>query len=170
MMSMIRTVDRYLYGVFQKIPHLSASLRLAFAKDIWISAILLLVLYAVQLFGFAMNLATSLLSEGTLTYSVLRDSSLNIDATAGGFGLLFVSIYILFLVGIVVQLSRAIKPLRSKFREGWLLFLSVILLILTGSTVSAVAGLLAAHQAAVSIVVGLLFLYIIYEVRQYFEI
>lgn len=72
MMSMVRTIDRHLYGVFQKFPHMESALRAAFAKDLWIAAVLIAVLYGLQLLGYISLLVSAMLDENSTLGAIIR--------------------------------------------------------------------------------------------------
>lgn len=170
MMSMVRTIDRYLYSLFQKLPHLSTSYKLAFAKDLWVAAVLFLILYTLQLLGYLGFLASLLLGEASPLRATFAVPIEVIGTPVEELGISVVVVYTIYLALIVGLLIRSIKPLKNGYREGWLYFLAVVLLVLVGSIVSATVGVLATQQIITSLVVAAMLVYILYEVRQEFKI
>lgn len=170
MMSMVRTIDRYLYGLFQKLPQMSIEVKLAFAKDLWIAAILFLLLYSIQLISYLGFVASFVLNGAGAEQTLLIAPIEVLGAPAEEVSLVVVAVYTLLLATVVGYLIRSIKPLRNGFREGWLYFLAVLLLILVGSIISATVGLLTTQQIITSLVVAILLIYILYQVRQEFKI
>lgn len=170
MMSMVRTIDRYLYGLFQKLPPINLGVKLAFAKDLWVAAILFLILYAVQLVSYLGFVSSYLLSGAGVDQAFLTAPIKVLGAPIEEVSLVVVVLYTILLATIVGYLIRSIKPLKNGFREGWLYFLAVLLLVLVGSIISATVGLLTTQQIVTSLVVAILLIYILYQVRQEFKI